>query len=694
MKGARIDPADETPAQEAARLRAEIARHDRLYYVEAAPEISDQEYDRLVKRLESLEAAHPELITPDSPTQRVGGQPIEGFRTVAHSVPMLSIENTYSPEEIREWDARIRRALNPGETVRYVVELKIDGVAVSLRYEAGLLVVGATRGDGYHGDDITHNVRTIEEIPLRLADTPPALLEVRGEVFMDNAELTRINDLRRQAGEPLFANPRNATAGSLKLLDPRLCAQRRLRFAAHGLGAVSELNRQTYWEVLGDLKAWGVPIMPHAARYDTIDAVIDHAARWDQQRNELPFQIDGLVIKVDDLRQRERLGNRAKSPRWAIAYKYAAEQAVTRVVNIIVQVGKTGKLTPVAELEPVQLAGTTVRRATLHNADEIARKDVRIGDTVVVQKAGEIIPQVVRVETASRTGREKRFHFPKSCPSCGAPVERLEGEVDSRCSNPPSECPAQLKEWIRYYASRNAMDIEGLGEKLIDQLVDQGLVASLADLYRLRQEDLESLVLTTTVRDDGKTIVRTLGPKNAQNLLAGLEASKSRPLDRFLSGLAIRHVGTRIAELLAERFRTLEELRTARLEELEATPGLGPVVSQSVYRFFHDPTHIRQIDELLAVGVRPTPVQALARSGLPLAGQTFVITGTLPTLSRAQAEALIKQAGGKVTGSVSKATNYLVVGEDPGSKLEKARALGIQTIDEAGLRALLASTAT
>lgn len=659
---------------ELARLRAEIERHNRLYYVDAAPEISDKQFDMLLKRLEALEAAHPELITPDSPTQRVGGQPIEGFRTVAHAVPMLSIENTYSYEEVREWSERVRKGLTPGEQVRYVVELKVDGVAVSLRYERGRLVLGATRGDGNEGDDITSNLRTIREIPLRLTHKPPELVEVRGEVFMENAELARINERRIAAGEPPFANPRNSTAGTLKLLDPRQCAERRLRFVAHGLGEASGIDRRYYTEILEDFRSWGIPVTPHMRVYDDIEGVIRHAEEWESRRNELPYQTDGLVIKVDDLSQRERLGTRSKSPRWVIAYKYEAEQGLTRITGITVQVGKTGRLTPVAELEPVQLAGTTVRRATLHNADEIARKDVRIGDVVVVQKAGEIIPQVVRVETAGRTGKERPFRFPKACPSCGAEVERPEGEVDYRCTNTPSECPAQRKEWIRYFASRTAMDVEGLGEKLIDQLVDQGLVRELADLYRL---DLDTLMN-----------LERMGEKSARNLLAGLEASKARPLDRLITGLAIRHVGPRVAEIVAERFGTLEALRGASLEELEAIPGLGQVVSESLYRFFHDPAHARQLDALLEVGVRPAPVKALARVGLPLAGKTFVITGTLPTLSRAQAEELIKKAGGKTTGSVSKSTSVVVVGSDPGSKLEKARVLGIRTVDEAELIAM------
>lgn len=665
-------------AQEAARLRAEIERHNRLYYVEAAPEISDPEFDRLLKRLEAIEAEHPELITPDSPTQRVGGQPLEGFRTVEHAVPMLSIDNTYNEAEIQEWDARVRRGLNPGEPVRYVVELKVDGVAVSLRYEQGQFVLGSTRGDGSKGDDITQNLRTVRGIPLTLGDDPPALLEVRGEVYMPNAELARLNDQRRQAGEAPFANPRNSTAGSLKLLDSRLCARRRLLFVAHGLGEAQGLREPNYWAILADLKRWGIPTTPHTALFDSIEGVIEHARLWAEKRNALDFQTDGLVIKVDDLVQRQRLGARSKSPRWVIAYKYEAEQAITRIEGITVQVGKTGKLTPVAELTPVLLAGTTVKRASLHNADEIARKDVRVGDTVVIQKAGEIIPQVVRVEVDARTGGEGPYSFPTACPSCGAPVDRPEGEVDIRCSNTPSGCPAQLKEWIRYYAGRDAMDIEGLGEKLIDQLVDAGLVRSLADLYRIDEGTLADL--------------DRMGKKSARNLIAGLERSKTRSLDRFLTGLAIRHVGTRVSELLAERFGTLDAVLAASRDELAAVPGLGTVVAGSVHTFFANPEHQRQLDELKSVGVEPQAVvvDTRARAGLPLAGQTFVITGTLPVRSRAEAEAFIKQAGGKVTGSVSKSTTYLVAGEEAGSKLDKARQLGITILDEPGLERLAA----
>jgi DNA ligase (NAD+) len=665
--------------REVEKLRAEIDRHNRLYYVEAAPEISDREFDRLLKRLEQIEAEHPELVTPDSPTQRVGGEPLEEFETVTHAVPMLSIENTYNFDEVREWAARVRKGLTADEPIRYVVELKVDGVAVSVRYEQGRLALGATRGDGYQGDDITANLRTVRGIPLTLGDEPPPLLEVRGEVYMTNSELVRLNDLRRQAGEPPFANPRNSTAGSLKLLDPRLCAQRRLQFVAHGLGEDSGLGASSYHEVVGNIRRWGVPVSPHTAVYDSIDDVIEHARRWEDQRNTLDFQTDGLVIKVDDLGQRARLGVRSKSPRWVIAFKYEAEQAVTRIEGITVQVGKTGKLTPVAELTPVLLAGTTVKRASLHNADEIARKDVRIGDAAVIQKAGEIIPQVVRVEAQGRTGAEQPYTFPTRCPSCGAAVARDPGEVDYRCTNPPAKCPDQFREVIRFFASRKAMDIEDLGTKLIDKLVDQGLVRTLADLYRLDEATLAEL--------------ERMGKKSAQNLVGAIEASKTRTLDRFLTGLGIRHVGERGAEILAERFSTLDALRSASLTDLEAVPGLGPVVAESVHDYFQDPDNRTQLDDLLAVGVAPAAVVAshAADARSPLSGKTFVITGTLPRRSRPDAEALIKRHGGKVTGSVSKATSYLLAGSDPGSKLEKAKQLKVPVIDEDELERLVQS---
>lgn len=664
------------PRREVDALRAEIDRHNRLYYVDAAPSISDREFDALMHRLEALEAAHPELASPDSPTQRVGGQPVDLFRTVTHAVPMLSIDNTYSYDEIREWDARIRRSLAADEAVRYVVELKVDGVAVSLRYEHGRLVLGATRGDGERGDDITSNVRTIRSIPLSLADDPPDLLEVRGEVFMTNSEFARMNE-RREADElPPFANPRNSTAGTLKTLDPRLCAERKLRFLSHGLGEMRGVSAGSYWEILDLVRRWGLPVNAHNARFDTIDAVVDHAHQWSTRRHELDFQIDGLVIKVDDLGQRQRLGTRSKSPRWVIAFKYEAEQAITKVLGISVFVGKTGKLTPVADLQPVLLAGTTVKAASLHNPDEIRRKDVRIGDTVVIQKAGEIIPQVIRVETEQRDGSETPYEFPDHCTSCGAPAVREPDEVDVRCSNPPSRCMGQLEEWVRWYAHRDAMDVDGLGAKLIHQLIDRGLVRGLADLYRLDEPMLAGL--------------DRMGKKSAANLLASLESSKHRTLDRLLTGLTIRHVGTRMSEILAERYPTLEALRAAPLEELESVPEVGSVVAASVFDYLRDEENSRTIDELLEVGVRPEPlVREQAGGGLPLLGKTVVITGTLPRRSRAEAEAWVKRHGGKVTGSVSKNTSMLLAGEDAGSKLTKAQELKIAVVSEPELEQLL-----
>ncbi len=657
--------------QEAAKLRSELNRHNYLYYVEAQPAISDREYDRMMERLTELEAQHPELITPDSPTQRVGGQPLDGFATVRHVVPMLSIDNTYSYDELREWDARVRKGLNPGEPLRYVVELKVDGVAVSLRYEKGLFVKGATRGDGERGDDITANLKTVREIPLVLQGCPADLLEVRGEVYMTNSELVRLNEIRRAAEEAPFANPRNSTAGSLKLLDSKLCGQRRLRFVSHGLGEYQGIDESSYFVLTRLIKSWGIPVSPHTACYETIEQVIEHAQNWSDRRNALDFQTDGLVVKVDDLRQRERLGARSKSPRWTIAFKYEAEQAITRLVGITIQVGKTGKLTPVAELEPVLLAGTTVRRASLHNADEIERKDVRVGDAVVIQKAGEIIPQVVRVEADARKGDETAFLFPRTCPSCGAPVERSGDEVDFYCTNSPSKCPEQLKEWIRWYAHRDAMDVDGLGEKLIHQLVDKKLVQSLADLYRLDAATLADL--------------DRMGKKSAENLVKALEASKTRTLDRFLTGLTIRQVGTRMAEIIAARVQTLDKLRSMSLTDLETLPEVGPIVAASIHEYFQDPDNQKLLDDLREVGVTPQAVEPVQSSGRKLlfADKTFVLTGTLSKRSRPEAEAIIKQRGGKVSGSVSKVTSYVLAGEEAGSKLEKARQLGIPIIDEA-----------
>jgi DNA ligase (NAD+) len=656
-------------ALRADELRRLIHYHNYKYYVEAQPEISDREYDRLVKELEKLEEAHPELVTPDSPTQRVGGQPIEGFVTVRHRQPMLSIDNTYNAQELHEFDRRIRKLL-PGEAITYIVELKIDGMAISLTYENGLFTVGATRGDGERGDDVTHNLRTIRELPLRLrSDQPPSLFEVRGEVYMTLEELARLNRERTAKGLEPFANPRNSAAGSLKLLDPRLCAQRRLRLFTYALGATEGIEVQTHLQALELLRRYGFPVNPHIQPCASIDEVIDYCNGWAQRRHELPYETDGMVIKVNDLGQHRRLGATSKAPRWVVAYKFEAEQALTRVLKIEVQVGKTGIVTPVAHLEPVQLAGTTVSRASLHNADEIARKDIRVGDKVLVEKAGEIIPYVVRSEPGARTGSEQVFHFPTQCPVCGAPVERAEGGAYYRCMGPG--CPAQLKERLRFYAHRKAMDIEGLGTALIDQLVDTGLVRSIPDLYRLTLEPLVEL--------------ERMGKKSAQNLLDGIQASKGRGLCRLLTGLGIRHVGDHMAQLLAGEFGNIDDLMNASAARLAQIEGVGPERAESIHRFFQSPAGRKTIEELRSLGLKLTEEidrAASAAAGNPIAGKTFVVTGTLAHYSRDEIEALIQKLGGKATGSVSKKTDYVIAGEKAGSKLDKARQLGVRVLSE------------
>jgi DNA ligase (NAD+) len=655
--------------QRVAELRHLIDYHNYQYHVEAKPEISDREFDRLVKELEAIEAAHPELVTPDSPTLRVGGQPIKGFVTVKHREPMLSIDNTYSAEELCEFDRRVRKLL-PGESVTYVVEVKIDGVAISLSYEKGLFTVGATRGDGERGDDVTHNLRTIREVPLRLSTAePPPVVEVRGEVYMTRAELARLNQERAAKGLEPFANPRNSTAGSLKLLDPRLCAQRRLRLFAYSLGVTAGVEVKTHRQSLELLRQYGFPVNANTESFDTMDEVIDYCQEWADRRHELPYETDGMVIKVDDFEQRRRLGATSKAPRWLVAYKYEAEQALTKLLKIEVHVGKTGTLTPVAHLEPVQLAGTTVSRASLHNADEIARKDIRVGDMVLVEKAGEIIPYVIRSEPAARTGTEVVYRFPTACPVCGAPVEREEGGVYYRCTAPA--CPAQLKERLRFYAHRNAMDVEGLGTVLIEQLVDTGLVRSIPDIYRLTLEQLVEL--------------ERMGKKSVQNLLDGVEASKGRGLTRVLTGLGIRHVGEHVAELLATEFGSIDDLTTASAERLAQVEGIGPERGDSIHRFFDSEAGKKIIEDLRGLGVKLTEDARrapAAAAGKDLTGKTLVVTGTLAHYSREEIEDLIKQLGGKATSSVSKKTDFVVAGDKAGSKLDKARRLGVAVLSE------------
>jgi len=661
------------PAVEIARLREKIRYHDRKYYVEAAPEISDLEYDRLVERLKKLEAKHPELVTPDSPTQRVGDQPVEGLEQVEHRVPMLSIDNTYSLAELRKYEERTAKLLG-GESIEWVVELKIDGVEVSLVYENGVLVRGVTRGNGRVGDDITHNVRTVGDVPLRLSgDAPPAVLEVRGEIYMANSDLVRLNEAQEKKGDPPFANTRNVTAGSIRLLDPRICAQRRLRFFGHGVGLVEGLRAQTHMEFLDELRAYGLPGTPRVECFDSFPAAVDHCEALIERLHELDFEIDGLVLKVNRFDQRERLGATAKSPRWLIAYKFEKYEATTRLGAIRVQVGKTGAVTPVAELEPVELAGTIVSRASLHNADEIERKDVRPGDVVVVEKAGKIIPHIVRVEKHQRQGKLRKYAFPKQCPECATELVKDEGGVYIRCPN--LECPAQVKERIRYYASRNAMDIEGLGDKLVDQLVGQGLVRGYGDLYRLKLDDLLGL--------------ERMGRKSSENLLAGIERSKERGLARLLNALAIRHVGARVAMVLAESFGSIDALREASVDELSATGEIGPIIAESVHGFLHADAGRRTIADLRALGVKMETAAAAAEGSRVLEGKTLVVTGTLQRYGRDEIQELIARHGGRAASSVSKKTDYVVAGEKAGSKLTKARELGVPVLTEDEFLAIL-----
>jgi DNA ligase (NAD+) len=655
--------------QRAEQLRQLINYHNHKYYVEAQPEISDREFDRLLEELKQIEADHPELATPDSPTQRVGGQPIEGFATVRHREPMLSIDNTYNAVELQEFDRRVHKAL-PREPVTYVVELKIDGVAISLTYADGLFTVGATRGDGEQGDDVTHNLKTIHELPLRLRTaSPPPLFEARGEVYMTREELVRINRERQAKGQPPFANPRNSTAGSLKLLDPRQCAQRHLRLFTYALGAVEGVTVKTHLEALDLLQQYGFPVNPDIESFTDIEGVVAYCNSWAERRHDLPYDTDGLVIKVNDFDQRRRLGATSKFPRWVVAYKFEAEQALTKLLSIETEVGKTGALTPVAHIEQVQLAGTTVRKASLHNADFIAERDIRLGDMVVVVKKGEIIPYVVRAETGARTGAEKVYHFPRECPVCGAPVKRDAKGAFYRCTG--TSCVARFKRQLRAFAQRNAMDIEGLGTEIIDRIVDEGLVQSLPDLYRLALPQLVEL--------------ERMGQKSSQNLLDGIAASKQRGLARVLTGLAIPHVGETVADLLAQEFHSIDALMKPSLERLNQVKGIGPVLAQSVYEYFQSAAGKKIVGELREAGVklteepRPTPAAA---GGADLTGKTLVVTGTLTRYSREEIEGLIKKLGGKAAGSVSKKTDYVIAGEKAGSKLDKARELGVRVLTE------------
>jgi DNA ligase (NAD+) len=661
-----------SPRDEIEQLRQQIRYHDRKYYVEASPEIPDLEYDRLMDRLKQLEAENPELLAPDSPTQRVGDEPVEHLAAVEHRVPMLSIDNTYSVDQLREYGQRISKLVD-GEPVEWVVELKIDGVAASLNYENGVLVQGVTRGNGRVGDDVTHNVRTISDVPLRLlGDDVPPLLEVRGEIYMTNSDLVLLNQQQQAKGEAPYANTRNVTAGSVRLLDPRICAGRRLRMFCHGVGHAEGLKATTHIEFLREIAGYGLPSTPHARCFASLETAIDHCNELIEQLHELDFEVDGLVLKVNRFDLRERLGATSKSPRWVIAYKFEKYEATTKLADIHVQVGKTGTITPVAELEPVQLAGTTVSRASLHNAEEIERKDVRVGDVVVVEKAGKIIPHIVRVEKHERKTRLPKYRFPSHCPECQTEAVKDEGGVYIRC--PSLKCPAQVRERIQFFASRNAMDIEGLGERLVEQLVGNRLVSGYDDLYRLTLDQVASL--------------ERMGRKSAQNLLDGIGASKNRGLARVLNALSIRHVGARVATILADHFGSIDALRQASVEEISEIDEIGPIIAESVYRFAHGKYGASVIDGLLAQGVKMRQPQKAAAGGA-LAGKTLVVTGTLSKYTRDEIHELIQKHGGRAASSVSKKTDYVVAGAKAGSKLDKAHKLGVPVLTEEELETLV-----
>jgi DNA ligase (NAD+) len=651
-------------AKKIEKLRDQIRRHDYLYYVLNAPEISDREYDKLFAQLNELEQKHPELITPDSPTQRVSGEPITAFKSVRHAIPMLSIDNTYSADELRAFDARVRKILETSD-YDYVVELKIDGLAISLRYEKGRLAVAATRGDGEKGDDVTANVRTIRAVPLSLKDGSISdVLEVRGEVYMPTASFNELNRAKAEAGEPLFANPRNAAAGSLKLLDAHITAQRKLSFFAYANGEMKPAIADNHWELLQKFKKLGFPVNPNTQRAKDIEEVIQICNKWDKKRASLDYQTDGLVIKVNRFRQHDILGYTGRAPRWCIAYKFAAEQAETVVESIALQVGKTGIVTPVANLKPVLLAGTTVKRATLHNFDELARKDVRVGDTVMIEKAGEIIPEVIEVKKDLRPKRSEPFKPPTHCPVCNSKLARDPGGAYLRCIN--ETCPGSGLERLFYFVGRDQMDIESLGPALVENLVAAGLVNNFADFYKLKKAELLA--------------IERMADKSASKVISAIEKSKSQPLSRFVTALGIRNIGPQTAEVLADEFGSLDKLMDADLERLQKIEQIGPVVAKSVYEFFRNKENVKVIKEMLDLGVQAKHPQK--KRGTALAGKTIVVTGTLENFSRQQIEQTIKDNGGKTSSSVSKKTDFVLAGSDPGSKLDKAHQLGIKVINE------------
>ncbi len=656
--------------QEIESLRETLRRHEHLYYVLDRPEISDAEYDSLMRRLRELESDHPELVTPDSPTQRVGGKPREGFIKVRHSSPMLSLDNALNEDELRDFDRRVRQLLGSAP-FRYVAELKMDGLSMAATYRYGLFERAVTRGDGDIGEDVTENARTIRSLPLRVA-ADLAEFEVRGEVIMNRRAFDRLNLEREQQGLPHFANPRNAAAGSIRVLEPQITAARRLDYYAYFLLVRGEPHYESHWESLDALERFGFKVNPHRRLCADIDELVGFCRDWEQRREELPYEIDGVVAKVDAVTQQRQLGWTAKAPRWAIAFKYAARQAETVVENIEVQVGRTGTLTPVAHLRPVEVGGVTVSRATLHNEDEIERLGLEVGDSVIVERSGDVIPKVVRV--SSPGSPRHPFRMPQRCPICDGKVVREAGEVASRCIN--TDCPARLKESILHFASRGVMDIDGMGEALVDQLVERGLVKSVVDIYALNAGELVNL--------------ERMGKKSAEKLLANIERSKALPLPRVIAALGIRFVGERTAAILAESFGSLDRIADASMETLESAEEVGPKVAESIYQFFREPRNRGLVEGLRLAGLQFESKQARKKKAGPLQGQTFVLTGALPNLTREEAKARIEAAGGKVTGSVSKQTNYVVAGEAAGSKLDKAHALGVPVIDEEKLLKMLA----
>ncbi len=663
-------------AQRVADLRQEINQHNYHYYVLDAPQIPDAEYDRLLRELQILEAAHPELVTPDSPTQRVGAEPLKSFGQITHAIPMLSLDNAFSNEEIAAFDRRVRERLEIDEVIEYVAEPKLDGLAISLRYVEGVLKQAATRGDGVTGENVTLNVRTIKSVPLRLIGTDyPPVLEVRGEIYMPKAAFEALNRRARKRGEKEFANPRNAAAGSLRQLDPRITATRKLAIFCYGVGEVVGTLPMDHIDTLQALKTWGLPILPDVAEVQGVEGMLSYYRNIGTKRERLSYEIDGVVYKVNRFDYREKLGFVARAPRWAIAHKFPAQEEMTEVRDIEVQVGRTGAITPVARLAPVHVGGVVVSNATLHNEDEVRRKDVRVGDTVIVRRAGDVIPEVVGVVLAKRPKEARRFEMPTVCPVCGSDIVKAEGEAVARCSG-GLFCGAQRKQAIKHFASRKAMDIEGLGDKLVDQLVDADLVHNVADLYSLTHDQLASL--------------ERMGAKSATNLISAIKQSKTTTLAKFLFALGIREVGEATARSLALHYGELEKIISADKASLQSVADVGPIVADHIYTFFRQSHNIEVIDALRNAGVRWPAVEVPEADAQPLLGQTYVLTGTLSTLSRADAKARLQALGAKVSGSVSKKTSYVVAGADAGSKLTKAEQLGVAILTEEDLLRKLA----